>query len=74
MIFVLILIGICPAGEENKNGICTKCPIGYFRKTDTATCKKCSNEFLTKEEGAKNESYCIVRKFFFFFSSSCKTF
>lgn len=69
-------VRICPNGEENKNGVCTKCQVGFYRKNDSEFCQKCPNEFLTKEEGAKNESYCIIppcKAGHYYNGSICKT-
>lgn len=54
----------CDPGNEDKNGVCVKCAVGYFKPEKKAdSCTKCPPGFITSDVGSTSQTDCSVRKY-----------
>ena len=52
----------CDPGNEDKNGVCVKCAVGYFKPEKKAdSCTKCPSGFITSDVGSTSQTDCDVR-------------
>ena len=59
----LFLAVSCPAGQEDEDGACVDCPVGFYKnRTGALPCYTCPSGFRTALNGSVDEADCDVGK------------
>ena len=64
--FLFCLVS-CSPGRESIDGVCTPCPVGFYKnRTGAISCDTCPLGFRTSGEGTIDAQDCNIGKVFFF--------